>query len=192
MNHLSNALSQPLPEEADDPRSGGELPPYSGESTRCIKCANTVAFTKFRPASPRCLWDYNGRTAMRGPLPERLERECELCEFQWDEALRPADGVRALTRDEVVHALMQSAPYALGREAADYIAVRLLDVAHVLLRPEHSLWNQPPAPPVDEQIARETDPAQTVSGRTLVAPSFVPRLPDAPAGPSVYPDGSEQ
>ncbi|MFD5788635.1 hypothetical protein ACFWH1_18680 [Streptomyces sp. NPDC127037] len=44
------------------------------------------------------MWDYNGRTEMRGPLPERLERQCERCDYQWDEALNPSPRPTGHTR----------------------------------------------------------------------------------------------
>jgi DNA-directed RNA polymerase subunit M/transcription elongation factor TFIIS len=64
------------------------LPPFSGDTPTCAKCGHKEASTRFRSARPRAIWhDWNDATIMRGPLPERLERECDRCEFQWDEAL---------------------------------------------------------------------------------------------------------
>ncbi|WP_433856719.1 hypothetical protein [Streptomyces kronopolitis] len=194
MNHdTSDAIRNPLPDEATEEQPGSELPPYTGELTICIKCSNTEAFTTFRPASERGMWEYNGRTMMRGPLPEHLERTCQRCDFQWDEALRPADGVRPLDVAELAYVLTQCAPYPLGREAAEYTAVRLLGAAHILLRPEHPLWNQPPAPPVHEQVAAHTDPNHMGVVPMAPVPDPEPTQPEtAPVGLGTHPVGSEQ
>ncbi|MFD7185522.1 hypothetical protein ACFV90_36870 [Streptomyces sp. NPDC059904] len=64
-----------------------QLPPFSGDSPTCPKCGNVGATTRYRAASPRMLWDWNDATGMRGQLPERLERECDRCDWHWDEAL---------------------------------------------------------------------------------------------------------
>lgn len=66
------------------------LPPYSGDDSVCIKCSNHGARTTYQPAIERVLTEYNGRNERRGPLPERLERCCRRCDFQWDEALNPS------------------------------------------------------------------------------------------------------
>lgn len=68
-----------------------DLPPFSGEEPTCPKCGHTGASTRYRAARPRMLWDpWNDQSVMRGPLPERLQRECDRCQFCWDEALQPA------------------------------------------------------------------------------------------------------
>lgn len=66
------------------------LPPFSGDEATCPKCGHEGAFTRFRSARPRSLWDWNDTSIMRGPLPERLQRECQRCDFLWDEALATA------------------------------------------------------------------------------------------------------
>lgn len=64
------------------------LPPYSGDDTTCPKCAHLGASTRFRAASARMLWDtWNDKIVSRGPLPERLQRECNRCGWCWDEDL---------------------------------------------------------------------------------------------------------
>lgn len=67
------------------------LPPYSGEETTCVKCQYPAAFTRYRPASGPGVVEFNGVTQWRGPFPERLERTCARCDFQWDEALVSPD-----------------------------------------------------------------------------------------------------
>lgn len=72
------------------------LPPYSGHETLCAKCSHLEALTRFRPeiGHPQTE-EYNGQLKRRGPLPERLERQCMRCDYQWDEALNPAPGGEA-------------------------------------------------------------------------------------------------
>ncbi|MFZ3595105.1 hypothetical protein [Streptomyces sp. BH104] len=190
----STELRQPLPDETEP--QNAELPPYTDELTVCIKCSGSEAFTRYRPATPAGLWDYNGRTEQRPHLPERLERECQTCGYLWDEALRPAQGVRPVTVDELTYALQASSPYPIGLDIAEYTATRLLGVTHILLRPEHPLWSVPPGP-VHEQAAWHTeptrpgaghdpaawsDPTRTTSGPTLAVSGFE-TPPDAPPSP---------
>jgi hypothetical protein len=67
------------------------LPPFSGDEPACPKCGHKGASTRYRNARPRALWNtWNDEIVMRGPLPERLQRECERCDFLWDEALAGA------------------------------------------------------------------------------------------------------
>ncbi|WP_019548574.1 hypothetical protein [Streptomyces sulphureus] len=70
------------------------LPPYSGEETPCPKCRYPEAYTLYRSATQAVLDEFNGRLQRRGPLPERLERQCQRCDYAWDEALVP-DGADA-------------------------------------------------------------------------------------------------
>ncbi|WP_433341656.1 hypothetical protein [Streptomyces sp. CA-253872] len=76
------------PEADTIPHAPSPLPPYTGEEGRCRKCGATCARTQYQPAASarQLLYDDNGRPR-RGPLPERLERECVTCEYQWDEAV---------------------------------------------------------------------------------------------------------
>ncbi|GAA2948694.1 hypothetical protein ACFPN0_14960 [Kitasatospora cinereorecta] len=127
------------------------LPPFSGEQTECVKCSAIEAFTRFRPACPRGLWDYNGRTDMRGPLPERLERECQRCDYKWDEALNPSPGARPATAPEIAYALQQSHTgwaLDLSPECARYMAGRLADMLHLLVRLDHPMWLPRPGRPL--------------------------------------------
>lgn len=63
-----------------------ELPPYSGDDTQCPKCSNIGAYTEHKKA---------GEPGSGSPigigLPERLERRCSRCDYEWDEALNPPD-----------------------------------------------------------------------------------------------------
>ncbi|MFH8792230.1 hypothetical protein [Streptomyces sp. NPDC017941] len=63
------------------------LPPYSGNNPTCIKCAHTGAATRHRAAGEHGSDDL----ATYGPSDkgERLERECDRCDYVWDEALNP-------------------------------------------------------------------------------------------------------
>ncbi|WTW95451.1 hypothetical protein OG216_19610 [Streptomycetaceae bacterium NBC_01309] len=83
--------------EADIRQTSGEgtegqavwLPAFSADDAVCAKCSHTEALTTYRPAQPQRLSEFNGRAELRGPLPERLERQCQRCDFTWDEALHP-------------------------------------------------------------------------------------------------------
>lgn len=137
------------------------LPPYSGPNTLCPKCANPEAFTRYRPAMRRCMDEYNGSTNYRGPLPERLERQCMRCDYQWDEAL-VTDLPPMMTVDQLVRALDDSTPYPieLRADVAQFVAERLLERLHISPRLDHQVWDpegdaQPatvdPLPELDRQ-----------------------------------------
>ncbi|AWT42592.1 MULTISPECIES: hypothetical protein [Streptomyces] len=70
-------------------QSAEALPPYSGPDAPCPKCGNEGAGTQYRAPRIRGLWEWNDANVMRGPLPERLQRNCDRCDFCWDEALTP-------------------------------------------------------------------------------------------------------
>ncbi|WNI20350.1 hypothetical protein [Actinacidiphila sp. ITFR-21] len=128
MTSTGNAATVTLPEQ-----SGELLPPYTGEMSPCAKCANPEAFTRYRPALGHGLLEVNG-VMTRGPLPERLERTCQRCDYQWDEALAPAPGTRPAAAEEFARALEQShAGWALdlSPECAEHMAARLLEVMAV-------------------------------------------------------------
>ncbi|MFC9287248.1 hypothetical protein [Streptomyces sp. NPDC057052] len=72
-----------------DQTAAESLPPFSGDDAACPKCGNQGASTRYRAAKPRGLWEWNDTTILRGPVPERLQRECDRCGFCWDEALDP-------------------------------------------------------------------------------------------------------
>jgi hypothetical protein len=61
-----------------------ELPPFSGDDTTCCKCSNEGALTRYIAENqPSC--------GLRVGLgrPQRLERRCTRCGFEWDEAINP-------------------------------------------------------------------------------------------------------
>ncbi|MGX1513977.1 hypothetical protein [Streptomyces collinus] len=145
------------------------LPPYSGEHTTCAKCRNIGAVTRYRPAAHwRVMTELNGRRRP-GPQPERLERECHRCDYQWDEAL-PADD-RAdggLTVDQLAHALDNCTPYRieLHPEIARFMAERLAEMCAVYPVPGHPVWQPEEEPP----------------------PAVAPQDPEGPKGPKLTPE----
>lgn len=117
----------------------GILPPYSGDETTCAKCAHGTARTTYRPA--RVMRIHLDEDRVRsGLLPERLERECERCEYRWDEALCPPGP--GMTVDALAHALAHAVPFPLELppEALDYTARMLLTMVVVDARPDHRVW----------------------------------------------------
>ncbi|MEU7323344.1 hypothetical protein ABZ682_22755 [Streptomyces griseoviridis] len=166
------------PTVADD--DAGVLPPYSAENAICPKCQFTSAFTHYRPAVPPVvILDWNGGPR-RGPLPQRLERECERCSFCWDEALATAQA--GMTVDALVYALHSSMPYPveLDLSVLEYMAFKLLAALHVTARPDNPLWKysngRPPVPvaPGDIcEVPHEThaEDAACEDRRTSAAPA---------------------
>lgn len=151
---------------------GGILPPHSGEETACSKCSNSGAYTRYRPAQALMLvTEWNGQLERRGPLTERLERECKNCDFKWDEALCPPGC--GMTVEALAHAVDNATPYPveLHPEVCTYIARYLLDCLHVSARPDHPLWQfdagrpdtgpapQPETPPADRATTDGEGPA---------------------------------
>lgn len=61
------------------------LPPYSGDDATCIKCSNVGARTTYR----RFGEPGYGQVGVAANFPERLERECNRCDYRWNEALNP-------------------------------------------------------------------------------------------------------
>ncbi|MBA0053482.1 hypothetical protein E0L36_22160 [Streptomyces sp. AJS327] len=173
----------------EHPDESGEfmppLPPYSGELTVCVKCSHNEAFTYYRPACPRAMHDRNGRMQQRGPLPERLERACQRCDYSWDEALVPAEGIHPATVENVARALQECAPYPVNQPAATYTAERLLGVAHVLLRADHPMWatvfehtgplpaEQPTPPPTPAGLKQTVPATPEPTGPTVQQAGFV-------------------
>ncbi|KPI33344.1 hypothetical protein OV450_1432 [Actinobacteria bacterium OV450] len=165
------------------------LPPYSGRATTCVKCSYPEAFTKFRPATRRIREEYNGETISRGPLPERLERSCGECDFQWDEALAPADApqLRPATVGELAHAIQQCSPYPVHPQAAEHAATRMQEVLHTAVRTDHAMWAPAPPAPVRAPVLVPTDDQPTrqmplvSSGVPVIIPERVDR--PGPTGP---------
>lgn len=120
---------------------GGVLPPYTGEETTCSKCSNSEAYTRYRPVQTLMLVvEWNGQLERRGPLPERLERECKNCDFKWDEDLCPPGC--GMTVEALAHALAQATPFPMETptEALTYTARQLLNMVTVTARPDHPVW----------------------------------------------------
>lgn len=186
----------PLPEQAGEP-----LPPYSGQETTCIKCGNLEAFTRYRSACTRRMWEFNGAIGMRGPFPERLERQCQCCDYTWDEALNPADsgsGSRAATTEEIAFALQASRPYGadLHPELAAHMAGRLQNMLQVLVRTDHPSGTARPTglllAPTEGPI--QPDPALSAAAPVVYASVPVPlheRVHASPTGPTTFAPGGE-
>lgn len=121
-------IPEPMPDQA--------LPPFSGDTTLCVKCSASGPYTYYRPATDRPA-EFNGRMR-RGPLPERLERQCARCDYAWDEALNPTTGIRPATRGDITAALHLAhigwAP-PLPPKQAEHIAVGLLTAFTIYVRP---------------------------------------------------------
>lgn len=62
------------------------LPPFSGDDTVCRKCSHAGAETRYR-ARGEVPEREEGTQSFGDIWPERLERECGRCRYQWDEAL---------------------------------------------------------------------------------------------------------
>ncbi|MFD3608999.1 hypothetical protein ACFWXA_13160 [Streptomyces atroolivaceus] len=185
MPHPDTATTQ-----AEQPET--ELPPFSGEQTECVKCSDVDTFTRFRPSCPRGLWEYNGRTTMRGPLPERLERQCSRCDYQWDEALNPSPGVRPATHQDVAYALQQAArrwQVDLPTDLLTQMAAELGDTLHLLVRLDHPMWLPRPGRPllVSPQEEIPEDSTGLTSGMSIVYHDQV----QPPAGPTAFTKAAE-
>jgi hypothetical protein len=171
-----------------------DLPPYSGEETACAMCSNLEAFTIYRPAASHLIEEYNGRLERRGPLPKRLERRCQRCDYQWDEALNPAPGIRPATVKEIAYALQQShAGWALdlSPECAAYMAHRLTEMLHLLVRLDHPMWLPRPGRPL--LVSRPADAIpEDSTGLTSGVPIVFHEQPQPPAGPTAYTKTAEQ
>ncbi|MFD4315046.1 hypothetical protein [Streptomyces sp. NPDC058548] len=136
-------MPQPDTADAEQTPALPVLPPFSGEETTCAKCSNFEARTTYRPAIAYKLMEFNGRMVPRGPLPERLERECRQCDYTWDEALHPAPGVRPTTVAELAWALSWSHrgwALDLPPELAEHMAQQLMELTHVMIRADHPAW----------------------------------------------------
>ncbi|MFC9604594.1 hypothetical protein ACFTTN_14185 [Streptomyces niveus] len=162
------------------------LPPFSGDETECAMCSNLEAFTVFRPATAHVIEEFNGRLERRGPLPKRLERRCQRCDYQWDEALNPSPGTRPATAHEIGYALTQAGrrwAVDLDPGLVTQMANDLVEMLHVLVRLDHPMWLSrpgrpllvpPPAPVIPEDSTGLTsgvaivyhDQMQPPAGRT--------------------------
>lgn len=117
-----------------------ELPPFTGDMGSCPKCHHLYASTAYRaPLTAREREEWNG-SPRGGPLPERLERECERCSYRWDEAVGPApDLPEPLTAQELTHALNNAAPYPveLFPHVAEAMAANLVQMLNAYARPDY-------------------------------------------------------
>ncbi|WP_328434530.1 hypothetical protein [Streptomyces sp. NBC_00425] len=128
--------------EADAPPAadGGLLPPFSGVETVCSKCLSSDTYTWYRPAKASMPPDEFNGALRRVALPERLERQCTRCDFQWDEAL--AMDEPGMTVAALAHALDNSTPYPveLDGQVLAWMARELLRMLRITARPEHPVW----------------------------------------------------
>lgn len=125
-----------------NPTEPSPLPPYTGPDVRCPKCWHTGASTLFLKLGT-CLHGREAATIGAKPNP-RLHRECDRCEYQWDEA--PADDDQAATPDspsvhfyDLARALEASASgwaLDLSPECAEHMALNLLSTFHITPRPD--------------------------------------------------------
>lgn len=154
---MNDATSHPEPEQV-------VLAPYSGTDTPCPKCGNGAAHTRYMPALVRRVpAEFNAVTVYRGPLPERLERQCERCEFQWDESLAPQG--HGMTVEALAYALDNATPFPFDLEPAvcTHMARLLLESLHISARPDHPMWQFDTGRP-HLAPAPELEPAPTAAG----------------------------
>ncbi|MFD8509652.1 hypothetical protein ACFV27_00700 [Streptomyces antimycoticus] len=157
------------------------LPPFSGDETVCAKCRNLEATVTYRQPLGRGLMDrFNGHLR-RTTLPERLERQCTRCDYQWDEALPVddhADG--GLTVEQVAHTLDDTTPYPIEIrvDILRWMAARLLERVVVFPVPDHPLWQPEELAP--DSVA-PTDPSDLVRADDDARPAGT-APPDAEGG----------
>lgn len=70
--------------EPDATAQTAALPPFTGDDSTCIKCGNVGARTEYL-SNGTCVHD--GRAILGYARNERLCRQCERCDYRWDEAL---------------------------------------------------------------------------------------------------------
>ncbi|MER8090713.1 hypothetical protein ACFVZR_37030 [Streptomyces sp. NPDC058316] len=139
---------QPTPSPINPAPDEQQLPPYSGEWTPCPKCDYDRALTRYRAAGEHSTRDRQTfRPSTKG---ERLERECERCDYAWDEALSPSPTADRgpVTPGRLAQALAEASKgYALDLSpgCADAMAEQLLEW---LLIHERT----PAAASVDEEV----------------------------------------
>ncbi|MFB8347983.1 hypothetical protein [Streptomyces niveus] len=160
------------------------LPPFSGDETECAMCSNLEAFTVFRPATAHVIEEFNGRLERRGPLPKRLERRCQRCDYQWDEALNPSPCVRPATAQEIGYALTQAGrrwAVDLDPGLVTQMAFDLAEMLHVLVRLDHPMWLAHPGRPLLVPPPAAGIPEDS-TGLTSGVPIFLPDEPQQPTG----------
>ncbi|WP_228994734.1 hypothetical protein [Streptomyces sp. DH8] len=177
--------------QAPAPDQAAVLPPFTGDDAVCPKCSHFETFTRYRPAKSMIVEDFNGEPR-RGPLPERLERECARCDFAWDEALLPpaeaADAPPA-TVEDLAYALARShdgRALDLSPGCAEHMARQLLAMLTVTLRLDHPVWHTPQTTPL--QVA---SPAKVMEQTGTHMTSAVPiPLHESPLVPADAPHPS--
>ncbi|MGW5930530.1 hypothetical protein ACWF2L_30510 [Streptomyces anulatus] len=184
-----------LPDTAELPAPADPLPPYSGTDTVCAMCSHTSAYTRFQAERHRVMREFNGVVRRHATLTARLERQCERCDYQWDEAPNPAPGIRPATAAEIAEALQnahQGWALDLSSGCAGHMAEELMHMLDLYVRPDHPLWKQQHAPrppliaPADVDLL--TDPAQTATVPIFVdaperRPQAAPEARPNPIGP---------
>lgn len=219
MTHSStqHAIFLPPPEEPAGQEPPAVLPPFTGTGSVCAKCRFNEAYTYYRPANARLFTEWNGRQQVRGPLPERLERQCQRCDFQWEEALVPSCGYPAAGEEDsdpgegeisvrdLVLALDDSCAYPLEihPDALAFVATSLLERVRAYRRPGHPLWQteqEPPSTavpepaPAPEGMRPSAPPAPAAVPAAAVVPIPLGQRqqpPAAPAGPTAYAQAAE-
>jgi len=164
------------------------LAPFSGEETPCPKCSNPEAYTKYhRAIGPHMvLRDDNAGTLQRGPLPERLKRECKRCDYSWDEALCPPDC--GMTVEALAHAIDNATPYPveLAPEVCTYVARYLLDCLHISARTDHALWQYDAGRPPEPKEPTPAEPHPATDSAPVTLQELADALCEAPQAPPAY------
>jgi hypothetical protein len=145
---------------AADAETVRELPPFTGFAARCPKCGYDSVSTEYRPPlGANAVLRQDGRL-VRGPLPERQERECDRCRYTWDEAVGIEPELPTpLTEQELAYALNNSAPYPvkLHPKVAAAMAANLAQMLNAYIRPDYEPGD---VEDQDVQAADDTPPAE--------------------------------
>jgi len=174
------------------PDTAKPLPAYTGADTVCVMCSHPSAYTRYQSERYRVLREVNGRPERHARLTARLERQCQNCDYQWDEALNPAPAVRTATVEDMATALQHSHQgwaLDLSPGCAEHMADALLRMFHVQVRPDHPLWKQHVAPrpllAVPADVVTLTDPAISPLPIVVTAPGDRPQptVENRPAPP---------
>ncbi|MGW1989644.1 hypothetical protein [Embleya sp. NPDC001921] len=185
-------LWQPCPEKHTD----ATLPDYSGEATTCVKCSHSEALTYYRAAIRRCVVEYNDVTAARGPLPERLERVCHRCGYQWDEALNaptpPARPALPGTPQEFARTIRESFPFPLDPEVAAFIETGLVQMmTGVLSFPDAPSTADTPVTAEPTEPAEPPQPPTPTPTTTAVAVTVDGAAQHTATGQTLYISGTD-
>jgi hypothetical protein len=187
-----------LTDTIDLPAPAEPLPPYSGTDALCAMCSHARASTRFQSERHRVMREFNGIVGRHATLTARLERQCERCDYQWDEALNPpteTEPVRAADVADLVHAFgiaCQGYAVDLHPQLAEHMAGILLELLIVDVRTDHPAWTATaPARPVlaiPADVDLLTDPAHTATVPIFIdaperRPQPAPEARPAPTGP---------